>query len=461
MNTRANPAHLTADEDVARLRVPPHSHEAEQSVLGALLLDNSAWDRAGDLLTESDFYRYEHRCIFAAAGELVTGNKPADVITVFERLQAHGTAEECGGIAYLNALAQSVPSAANMRRYAEIVRERAVQRRIISTCDTIATAAFGGTDAQGLLDMAGAAFGQLERAGQRDEPQSLATLLTRAIDRYSDLAEGKVEPGIPTGIGPLDRLIIGLQAGKVYGIGARTSVGKSSVGRHIGTNAARRGYTTLLLSQEMPADEVADCVVAQVAGVDGERLQTGKLRDEDGDWGRVADGIDEAKAWPFHVDEQGGLRLSDIRAKARSIKGLRVLILDYLQLSSSTLKNATTNDQIAEISKGLKALAMEMKISIIVLSQLNRNVESRADREPQLSDLRDSGAIEQDLDVAILLWTVREDDGGNRRLVGWKVAKHRGGRKGRFGMVFDAPRYRWDESTESIEPRTANKGVNL
>ena len=138
-----------------------------------------------------------------------------------------------------------------------------------------------------------------------------------------------------------------------------------------------------------------------------------------------------------------------------------MLILDYLQLSSSTLKNATTNDQIAEISKGLKALAMEMKISIIVLSQLNRNVESRADREPQLSDLRDSGAIEQDLDVAILLWTVREDDGGNRRLVGWKVAKHRGGRKGRFGMVFDAPRYRWDESTESIEPRTANKGVNL
>jgi replicative DNA helicase len=449
MNARAEPTHLAAEDDVARLRVPPHSIEAEQGVLGGLLLDNSSWDRAGELLAEGDFYSHDHRAIYEAIGRLVQANKPADVITVFEQLQSLGRAEECGGLAYLNALAQSVPGAANIRRYAEIVRERAVARQVIAACDAIATKAFAGAAASEVLDMAGTAFGQLERAGQRVESQPLDSLIARALDRYTELAEGKVAGAIPTGIAPFDRLVNGLQPGKVYVFGARPSVGKSAVGRYIGLNAAKLGHPTLLLSQEMPGDEVADCVVAQTAGIDSERLQTGRLMHDD--WGRLADAVDEIRGWPFHVDDQGGLRLSDIRAKARSIKGPRVLILDYLQLSRSTLKNATTNDQIAEISKGLKALAMEMKIAVVVLSQLNRDVERRADREPQLSDMRDSGAIEQDADVVVLLWTVREDDGGDRRLVGWKVAKHRGGRKGRFGMTFDAPRYRWHETAESID----------
>jgi len=448
VNARTEPSVL-ADNDVARLRMPPHSVEAEQSVLGGLLLDNSAWDRAGDLLAETDLYRHEHRAIFAVIGGLIAANKPADVITVFERLQALGKAEECGGLAYLNALAQSVPSAANLRRYAEIVREHAIKRQIIATCDEVATMAFGGADAQDALDRAASTFGQLERAGQRAAPRAIDSLLASALDRYSDLADGKSIPALPTGIAPLDRLLHGgLRPCKVYGLAARPSVGKSAAGRYIGLHAAKRGAATLLLSQEMPGDEVTDCVVAQVACIDSERLQTGKL--EDADWGRLAEAADEVRVWPFFVDDQGGLRLADIRAKARSIKGLKVLILDYLQLSKSTLKNATTNDQIAEISKGLKALAMELKIAVVVLSQLNRDVEKRADREPQLSDLRDSGAIEQDLDVAVMLWTVREDDDGTR-LVGWKVAKHRGGRKGRFGMRFDAPRYRWHESAEPID----------
>ena len=239
-----------------------------------------------------------------------------------------------------------------MRRYAEIVRERAVRRRVIAACDAIATKAFADGDAATVLDMAASAFGQLERAGQRVEPRPLAGLLMEALDRYSALAEGKVKPAIPTGIAPLDRLLNGgLRAGKVYGIAARPSVGKSAAGRFIGLSAAKLGAATLLLSQEMPHDEVTDCVVAQVAGIDSELLQTGKLKDDD--WGRLADAVDWARDWRFHVDEQGDLRLPDIRAKARSVKGLRVLILDYLQLSRSTLKNATTNDQIAEISRGL------------------------------------------------------------------------------------------------------------
>jgi replicative DNA helicase len=217
---------------------------------------------------------------------------------------------------------------------------------------------------------------------------------------------------------------------------------------------AALGHPTLLLSQEMPAEEVTDAIVGQLGGIDSERLQTGRF--DEADWGRMVEAVQHGQSLPFFVDEQGGLRLADMRAKARAVKGLRVLVLDYLQLSRSTLKNATTNDQIAEISKGLKAVAMELGIAVVVLSQLNREVEKRTDREPMLSDLRDSGAIEQDLDVAVLLWTVRETE--ESRLVGWKVAKHRGGRKGRFGMRFDAPRYRWSETHESIDPPAPARG---
>lgn len=440
-------------DDAARLRVPPHSVEAEQSVLGGLLIDNLAWDRAGDLLTESDFYRLEHRLIFTTISALVGQSKPADVITVFAELQSDGKAPEVGGLAYLNALAQSVPSAANMRRYAEIVRDRALRRAVIATAEEVASKAFasGGTAAEA-LDLAASRFGRLERAGQRAAPKSLAEIIGPALDRYQAGSEGKGARAIPTGIAPLDRLLNGgLRPGKVYGIAARPSVGKSSAARTIGLNAARLGHPVLLLSQEMQQDEVADCVLAELGGIDGSRLQSASL--EDADWERLSDAAEAAMSLPFSVDEQGGLRLADMRAKARSVRGLRVLILDYLQLSTSTLKNATTNDQIAEISKGLKALAMELSIPVVVLSQLNREVEKAADREPQLSHLRDSGAIEQDLDVAVMLWTVREWDDGDRRVVGWKVAKHRGGRKGRFGMEFDAPRYKWSESTESIDAK--------
>jgi replicative DNA helicase len=477
MNARTEPDHLRIEvapaperagsADVAHLRVPPHSAEAEQSVLGGLLLDNLAWDRAAELLNETDFYRYEHRLIFGAIAALVSTSRPADVITVFEQLQSHGKADDAGGLSYLNALAQSVPSAANMRRYAEIVRERALLRRIIAGCDEIATQAFSpasgstpGARAGELLDHALTLFGQLDRTGQRPEPKQLSELLVPALDRYSDLAEGKTEPAMATGIKPLDRLINGgLRPGKVYGIAARPSIGKSAAGRSIGLHTAAAGCPTLLLSQEMPAEEVTDAIVGQLGGIDSQRLQTGRFDDQD--WSRMVDAVEQGRSLPFYIDEQGGLRLADMRSKARAVKGLRVLILDYLQLSRSTLKNATTNDQVAEISKGLKALAMELKIAVVVLSQLNREVEKRTDREPQLSDLRDSGAIEQDLDVAVMLWTIRED-ADDTRLVGWKVAKHRGGRKGRFGMRFDAPRYRWSESAESIDPPAkAGRGGEL
>ena len=221
----------------------------------------------------------------------------------------------------------------------------------------------------------------------------------------------------------------------------------SSAARTILVNQALDGINTLLLSQEMPVDEVMDCVISELSRVDSAALQTGKLLDDD--WGRLADGVDRLRNLPLYIDDQGSLTLMDIRSKARAVKGLGLLAVDYLQLCSTTLKGKTTNDEVAELSKGLKALALELGIPILVLSQLNRDVEKRIDREPQLSDLRDSGAIEQDLDVCVLLWTAQ--DGDESRLVGWKVAKHRGGKKGAFGMRWQPAINRWDESLEPLK----------
>ena len=436
------------------LRVPPHSVEAEQSLLGGLLMDNAAFDRVADTVAEADFYSQQHKRLFAAVASIVRSGKPADTITVFERLDAERAADEVGGLAYINALAQCVPSASNAVRYAEIVRERADLRRVIAACDEASTQAFDAKDIGPLVESLSATLTQIERRQMRKEPRRLDALARVALDRYTAMSEGKASPAWATGIAPLDRLLNGgLRPGKVYGLAARPSVGKSSAARAIGLNLAAAGVPTLLLSQEMPDDEVADCALAQLGGIESHRLQSGRLADTD--WHGLSDAIHYTAGIPFYVDDDGGLTIQQIASKARSIKGLKVLVLDYLQLSTSTLKNASTNDQVGEISKGLKALAMRMGLAVIVLSQLNRDVEKRVDKEPQLSDLRDSGAIEQDLDVAVMLWTVREPSDGPR-FVGWKVAKHRGGRKGRFGMDFDAARYAWSESDEA----PPNKGAH-
>jgi replicative DNA helicase len=443
---------------VSALRVPPHSVEAEQSVLGGLLLEFSAWDKVGDLLVPPDFYRLEHRDIFEAIGELVAASREADVITVHERLKQTGREGAEYSLAYLNSLAASVPSAANIRRYAEIVRERATLRALISAADNMATAAFNpsGRSALEILDEAASVIGAFDRRSQRKAPRAVADLLAAAIDRYTDLAEGRAPAGMKTGIAPLDRLLAGgLRGGKVYGIAARTSVGKSSAARAILLHLARSGITTLLLSQEMPADELADALVAEAGRVDGSTLQSGQFDDQD--WGRIAEAVDTLRAIPLHVDDEGGLTLAKVRVKARAVKGLQVLAIDYLQLLTSTLKNKTTNDEIGEISKGLKALALELNIPIVVLSQLNREVERRTDKEPVLSDLRDSGNIEQDLDVAVLMWTASEEEGSESRLVGWKVAKHRGGKKGTFAMRWKPAINEWRESFEPLRVAAPKK----
>lgn len=440
----------------AGLRQPPHSEDAEHSVLGSLLTWPESLDAVLQCVQADSFWSLAHRSIFEAATGLLLAGKSADVVSVFEHLRGQRKADAVGGLPYLNALAQAAVSPGSAKRHAQIVAEKARQRALIAAADEAVTIAWAEGESADKLDRIAGAFAGLEKLQMRKAPQPVSALLAGALDRYNDLAEGKRTPGWRTGIAPLDRILGGgLRPGKVYGIAARPSVGKSSAARTIALSTSTDGLPTLVLSQEMPGEEVADCLIAELGRIDSQRLQTGRFADED--WGRIADAVDTAMRLPLFVDDDGGLTIGQIRAKARQVKGLKVLVLDYLQLSTSTLRNATTNDQVAEISKGLKQLALQLGIAVVVLSQLNRDVEKRADREPQLSDLRDSGAIEQDLDVAVMLWTVQEPQDGPR-LVGWKVAKHRGGAKGRFAMNFEAAVYRWTESSAALAERKRGGG---
>ena len=441
------------DGEISQLRVPPHSMEAEQSVLGGLLLDNRAWDRAGDLLTEGDFHRFEHRLIFGAISALATANLPADVITVFEHLQRAGKAEECGGLAYLNSLAQSVPSAANMRRYATIVRDRALERAVIAATAEAATIAWetGDDDAAAKIDRITTLLGRLERGQVRKAPRSIADIALERIDHYTALEDGTITAGWPTSIATLDaRLNGGLRAGSLYILAARPAVGKSSFAQSLGLTLAEGGLPTLFLSLEMDETEVTDRGVSSSGRVSYSALLTGKMNSEH--WARASEAMERLGRLPFFIDDQPALTLRDIRVKAKSVKGLKVLVLDYLQLCAGSRRDGNRNGEIEEISRGLKALAKELGIAVIALSQLNRDVEKRTHKRPMLSDLRDSGAIEQDADVVMFLWPVRELEAEGRRIVGLAIDKNRQGRLGEVGLDFHGDTQRWVESTADIRP---------
>jgi replicative DNA helicase len=444
------------DSDVARLRVPPHSIEAEQSVLGGLLLDNSAWDRAGDLLTDTDFYRYEHKAIYRAIGELVAATKPADVITVFEQLQLHGKAEECGGIAYLNALAQSVPSAANLRRYAEIVRERAVLRKLIAASDEIATNAFNpqGRSVSQILDEAEGRVFQIGEEGQRSKQgfQSMDQLVVQLIDRVTELHDNGAEDvtGVRTGFIDLDRMTAGLQPGDLVVLAARPSMGKTAFALNIAENVAvQEGLPVVVFSMEMGASQLALRMVGSLGRIDQSHLRTGRLNDDE--WGRLSEAVDRLKSASVFIDETPALNPAELRARARRqarmCGRLGLIVVDYLQLmsgSSGSDENRAT--ELGEISRGLKALAKELQCPVMALSQLNRSVETRNDKRPMMSDLRESGAIEQDADVIMFIY---RDDYYNKESKEPGVAeiiigKQRNGPTGDIRLTFLKPLTRFD-----------------
>jgi replicative DNA helicase len=444
------------DDEVARLRVPPHSVEAEQSVLGGLLLDNMAWDRAGDLLTESDFYRYEHRLIYTAIGALIAGSKPADVITVFEQLQGLGKAQDCGGLAYLNALAQSVPSAANMRRYAEIVRERSILRKLIAASDEIATSAFNpqGRPVSTVLDEAESKVFQIGEEGSRQKQgfQGIDKLVGDLIDRVQELHDNGAEEvtGVRTGFYDLDRLTAGLQKGDLIVLAARPSMGKTAFALNIAEHVAvQEGLPVLVFSMEMGASQLALRLVGSLGRINQQNLRTGRL--DSGEWERLTDSVERLSQVQLHIDETAGLSVAELRARARRMARqfgtLGLIVIDYLQLmsgSGGSEENRAT--VLGEISRGLKALAKELQCPVIALSQLNRSVETRQDKRPMMSDLRESGAIEQDADIIMFIY--RDDyydkESKKQGVAEIIIAKQRNGPVGTVDLTFLKPLTRFD-----------------
>jgi replicative DNA helicase len=446
------------DEEVARLRVPPHSIEAEQSVLGGLLLDNGAWDRAADLLRDGDFYRFEHRVIYAAIGALVSAGKPADVITVFEQLQNLGKADDCGGLTYLNALAQSVPSAANLRRYAEIVRERAVLRKLIEASDEIATNAFNpqGRAVSQILDEAEGRIFKIGEEGSRSQQgfRGIDQLVVELIDRVTELHENGAEEvtGVRTGFYDLDRMTAGLQPGDLIVLAARPSMGKTAFALNIAEHVAvHEGLPVVVFSMEMGASQLALRLVGSLGRIDQQHLRTGALRDDE--WTRLTEAVDKLSKAAVFIDETPALNPAELRARARrqarQCGKLGLIVVDYLQLMSGTSSTTEENRAtvLGEISRGLKGLAKELQCPVIALSQLNRSVESRNDKRPMMSDLRESGAIEQDADVIMFIY--RDDyytkdqckEPGVAEII---IGKQRNGPTGDIRLMFLKPLTRFD-----------------
>ena len=444
------------DQQVAQLRIPPHSIEAESSVLGGLLLDNSAWDRVGDLLTDSDFYRYEHRFIYAAIGGLINATKPADVITVFEQLQSLGKAEEIGGLAYLNALAQYVPSAANMRRYAEIVRERAILRKLVTASDEIATQAFNpkGMPVDKILDEAERKIFNIGEEGSRMKQgfQAMDGLVVQLLDRVQEMADNPNDiTGVPTGFHDLDRQLSGMQAGDLIILAARPSMGKTALAINIAEHVAvEEGLPVAVFSMEMGASQLAVRIVGSIGRIDQGHLRTGKLTDDE--WPRLTEAIEKLRNVSLHIDETAGLTTSELRANARRLARqcgkLGLIVVDYLQLMSVSSSMADENraTAVGEISRGLKMLAKELQCPVIALSQLSRGVEARTDKRPMMSDLRESGAIEQDADVIMFIY--RDDyynkDSKEPGIAEVIISKQRNGPTGTTKLAFLKPLTRFE-----------------
>jgi len=439
------------DRQVAQLRIPPHSIEAESSVLGGLLLDNGAWDRVADLLGEGDFYRYEHRLVYQAISGLVNASRPADVITVFEQLRSLGKAEEVGGLSYLNALAQYVPSAGNIRRYAEIVRERSILRKLVSASDEIATNAFNpqGRPVATIVDEAEQKIFNIGEQGSRMKRgfQGMDTLVVDLLDRVQEMADNPNDvTGVPTGFYDLDRLTAGFQAGDLIVLAARPSMGKTALAINIAENVAlQEGLPVAVFSMEMGAAQLAVRIVGSIGRIDQGHLRTGKLTDEE--WPRLTEAIEKLRTISLHIDESAGLTSSELRANARRLARqcgqLGLIVVDYLQLmsgSASSDENRAT--ELGEISRGLKMLAKELKCPVIALSQLNRSVESRPDKRPMMSDLRESGAIEQDADIIMFIYRdeyYTKDACKEPGIAEVIIAKQRNGPTGTVKLAFLKP----------------------
>lgn len=448
MNARTQMPDFHLADDIAQLRIPPHSIEAESSVLGGLMLDNGAWDRVGDMLVENDFYRHENRLVYGAIGALINASKPADVVTVFAELERNAKAVEVGGLVYLNSLAQFVLSAGNIRRYAEIVRERSILRKLISAADEISGAAFNaqGKTVDTVLDDAMAKVMAINPEAGGEDWVSMEGMVTQEVDLINDRADGndrRAADYIPTGLTDLDEILDGgMRPGQLIIIGARPGMGKSAMADTIGLHAARLGYTVGKFSMEMQNSEGGQRAISATARIPLHALRRPERMSQE-HWASLTSGIDDLRGLPFYSNEKGGLNINQVRAKARALRrrhGLKLLVVDYLQLMSGTDSRAPRTYQLEEASRGLKSLAKELGVPVIALAQVGRGVEKETDSMPKLSDLKDCGAIEQDADIVLFIdrAIMRKADLDAE----WKfyakglVAKQRGGRCGALDFTY-------------------------
>jgi replicative DNA helicase len=428
-----------------RLKVPPNSIEAEQSLLGGLMLDHTSWDKIADVVTADDFYRKDHRLIFSAIATLAEGANPCDVVTVSECLDNRGELDDAGGLEYLATLANETPGAANARAYARILRERSMLRSLIAAGNEISGAAFmtEGRSAAEIVDEAERLVFNIAESGARGKVgfRALKQILPDAVDRIDILhqSEGDIT-GISTGYTEFDKLTAGLQPGDLVVIAGRPSMGKTALALNIAENAAIGAkIPTAIYSMEMPAQQLAFRMISSLGRVDQTHLRTGKFPDED--WSRINTAVQLMSDAPLFIDDSAALSPTEIRARARRLQresGLGLIVVDYLQLMAVPGSTENRATEISEISRSLKALAKELSVPVIALSQLNRSVEQRTDKRPVMSDLRESGAIEQDADMIVFIYRdeVYNPDTPRKGIADIVIAKQRNGPIGDFPLTF-------------------------
>ncbi len=455
------------DEAVAAVRRPPHSLESEQSILGGLMLDTNAFEIVSDILSVDDFYRREHQIIYEAIERLASNAKPVDAVTVLGELQAIGKVQDVGGMQYLDALVHSTPSAANIRRYAEIVRERSILRQLISAGDEIVSLAYSpeAADVPQLLDQIQTKIFAIDENSNRGKKgfvrlPEVAADVTKEVQALYEQHSNDDVTGLPTGFNKLDRMLTGLHPSDLVIVAGRPSMGKTSFALNIVEYVGIVLHLPVaIFSMEMSADQLAKRFISSTGRVDAQKIRRARL--DNTDWQRFTDAVADMSKAPIYIDDSSALTVNEVRARARRLARksgpLSLIVVDYLQLMSggsragASAENRAT--EISEISRGLKNLAKEMNAPVIALSQLNRAVESRGDRRPMMSDIRESGAIEQDADVIMFIYrdVVYNKACAEPNKAEIIIGKQRNGPIGTVDLRFDGEFTRFDNLAEEAE----------
>ena len=434
-----------SNNDAGIVKVPPHSIEAEQAVLGGLMLDQRAWEQIADRINDSDFYRHDHRLIFRAIEELDQKDVPTDAVTLSQHLESRGLLEDAGGLAYLGRLAKETPTAANIRAYADIVREKSVMRQLAQVGTDIADSAYNteGRDSKELLDFAERKVYQIAEQGSRNQQGfvGMNSLLKNTVDTIDKLyqQEGSIT-GVATGFDKFDEMTSGLQGGDLVIIAGRPSMGKTTFAMNLAENAAiGQKMAVAVFSMEMPGESLAMRMISSLGRIDQHNLRTGQIQDED--WPRITSTVSMLSEAQVFVDDTPALTPTELRARARRLKrehGLDMIVIDYLQLMRVGGNTENRATEISEISRSLKALAKELSVPVIALSQLNRSLEQRPNKRPVMSDLRESGAIEQDADLIVFIYRdeVYNEDSPDKGTAEIIIGKQRNGPIGTTKLTF-------------------------